>query len=387
MKQIIWLFSLTILSIVSCKQESHHTEKATFKVSNPVQKDTTINKEYVCQIHAYQHIELRALEKGYLQKVFVDEGERVKKGQLLFQIQPIIYEAEVNSAQSQMNSEESEVKSAAAEVEFAKVEFANVQALADKNIVSPNEAALAQAKLQKATAELERAKAGLAKSKAELQLAETHLSFTQIKAPFDGIVGKFEDVRLGSLLDEGELLTTLTDNSKMWVYFNVPEAEYLDYAMSNHKEEEKQVKLKLANQQLYSESGVIEVIESNFNNTTGNIAFRATFQNPNRLLRHGQTGKILWPKSLENIVMIPQKATYEVLEKKFVFLVDEDGKVASKEVKIAGELDHIYFVNDGIKPTEQFLLEGLRKVQNGDMIHFEQVPSKELWESLRLHAE
>ena len=361
------------MSLASCKHESHQTQKATFKVANPIQKDTIINKEYVSQIHAYQHIELRALEKGYLQKIFVDEGQSVKKGQLLFQIQPTVYQSEVKRA-------ESETQRAKSELAFANIEYANTKALADKNIVSPNETALAMAKLKKAEAELQR-------YQAELQIAETHLGFTQIKAPFDGIVGKFEEVRLGSLLDEGELLTTLTDNSKMWVYFYVPEAEYLDYAMSEHKEAEKQVKLKLANQQLYAESGIIEVIESNFNNTTGNIAFRATFQNPNRLLRHGQTGKILWPKSLENVLMIPQKATYEVLEKKFVFLVDVDGKITSKEVKIAGELDHIYFANEGIKLTEQFLLEGLRKVQNGDTIHFETVPSKELWESLHLHAE
>jgi membrane fusion protein (multidrug efflux system) len=373
MKQTFWLFSLAIMSLVSCKHESHHTEKATFKVANPIQKDTIINKEYISQIHAYQHIELRALEKGYLQKIFVDEGQSVKKGQLLFQIQPTIYQSEVKRA-------ESEAKSAIAEVDFAKIEYANTKALADKNIVSPNEAALAMAKLEKAEAELQR-------YQAELSLAKTHLGFTQIRAPFDGIVGKFEDVRLGSLLDEGELLTTLTDNSKMWVYFNVPEAEYLDYAMSSHTEDKKQVKLKLANQQLYAESGVIEVIESNFNNTTGNIAFRASFPNPNKLLRHGQTGKILWPRSLKNVVMMPQKATYEVLEKKYVFLVDANGKVTSKEVKIAGELDHIYFVSEGLKPNEPFLLEGLRKVQNGDMIHFENVPSKELWESLHLHAE
>lgn len=373
MKQIFWLFSLAILSLASCKHESHHTEKATFKVANPIQKDTTINKEYVCQIHAYQHIELRALEKGLLQKIFVDEGQSVKKGQLLFQIQPTVYQSEVKRA-------ESETERAKSEVDFAKIEYANTKALADRNIVSPNETALALAKLKKAEAELQR-------YQAELQLAQTHLGFTQIKAPFDGIMGKFEDVRLGSLLNEGELLTTLTDNSKMWVYFNVPEAEYLDYVMHERDPEQDHVHLQLANHQLFPEEGTIEVIESDFNNTTGNIAFRATFQNPNKLLRHGQTGKVLWPKTLENIVMIPQKSTYEVLEKKFVFLVNGNGKVTSKEVKIAGELDHIYFVKEGIKPSDKFLLEGLRKVQNGESIHFEILPNEELWESLELHAE
>jgi membrane fusion protein (multidrug efflux system) len=288
MRNISFLCSLVLAILTSCNHKKHQEHpKTTYKVTHSILKDTLINKEYVSQIHAYQHIELRALEKGYLQNIFVDEGQHVKKGQLLFQIQPNIYQAEAQRAQS--------------EVEFAEVEYQNIKALADKNIVSTSELALAKAKL--------------AKAKAELTLAQTHLKFTEIRAPFDGIVGKFEDVRLGSLLDEGELLTTLSDNSKMWVYFNVPEAEYLDYAMGE-KDPKEHVHLKLANHQFFSEEGIIETIESNFNNTTGNIAFRASFPNPNKLLRHGQTGKILWPRSLKNVVMMPQKATYEVLEKK-----------------------------------------------------------------------
>lgn len=352
--------ALITLMFLSCEtKKEKHEETTTLPVTNPIQKDTIINQEYVSQIHAFQHIELRALEKGYLQNIFVDEGQHVKKGQLLFQIQPTIYQAEAQRA--------------ASEVEFAKVEYDNAKALADKNIVSQNEAILAKAKLQKANA--------------ELQLAQTHLKFTEIRAPFDGIVGKFEDVRLGSLLDEGELLTTLSDNSKMWVYFNVPEAEYLDYAMRDKNPEKDHVHLKLANQKIFQEEGIIETIESDFNNTTGNIAFRATFNNPKGLLRHGQTGNILWPKELKNVTMIPQKATFEVLDKKFVFLVDEQGKINSQEVKIAGELDHIFLVSDGLKLNDLFLLEGLRKVQNGDHIEAEKVDSKSVIENLHLHAE
>lgn len=374
MKISYWFFSLAIVSLASCHSGSHHKmEEAVFKVASPVQKDTVINNEYVSQIHAYQNIELRALEKGYLQKIFVDEGQSVQKGQRLFQIQPTIYQSEVKSSQS-------EVQSAQAEVEFASVEYSNALALAEKDIISQNEVSLTNAKLHKAQAELER-------TKAELSLAQTHLGFTEIIAPFDGIVGKFEDVRLGSLLDEGELLTTLTDNSKMWVYFNVPESQYLDYAMLNHDGDEKQVYLKLANQKVYQEQGVIEVIESNFDNTTGNIAFRASFPNPKKLLRHGQTGNILWPEELENVIMIPQKSTFEVLDKKFVFVVNKDGKISSREIKIAGELDHLYFVSAGLKTDEQILLEGLRKVQNGDTVHYKKVPDNEVLESLHLQAE
>lgn len=195
------IFMLLCVGCHSEKHEKHDT--LTLTVTSPLQQDTVINKEYVSQIHSFQHIELRALERGYLQRVYVDEGQFMKKGQLLFQVMPMVYQAEVGKAK--------------AEVNFAEIEYQNTKNLADSNIVSQSELALAGAKLDKA--------------KAELNLANTHLGFTEIRAPFDGIVGRFQ-VRLGSLLDEGELLSTLSDNSKVWVYFNVPEAEYLDYTTS-----------------------------------------------------------------------------------------------------------------------------------------------------------
>lgn len=359
MKKIIFVCSCVMVFLASCNHKANKEHPtATFKVTQSIIKDTLINKEYVSQIHAYQHIELRSLEKGFLQKILVDEGQLVKKGQLLFQIQPNIYLAEVQKAQS--------------EVEFAQVEYQNTKALAEKNILSQSEVLLVKAKLSKA--------------KAELNTAQTHLGFTEIRAPFDGIVGKYEDVRLGSLLDEGELLTTLSDNSKMWVYFNVPEAEYLDYAMSEKKENE-HVHLKLANDKLFPLEGVIETIESDFNNKTGNIAFRATFKNPNGLLRHGQTGTVLWPKPHNNVMMIPQKATFEILEKKFVFVVDDQGFVKSREIKTAGEINHIYLISEGLKPTDNFLLEGIRKVKNGDKIQVESIAPEKVLSNLNLHAE
>ena len=359
MNKVFLIFLFSLFLIVSCKnKEQEEQSKEIFKITSPMQKDTTINKEYVCQIHAFEHIELRSLEKGYLQKILVDEGQYVKKGQLLFQIQPTIYQAEMQKAQS--------------EVEFAKVEYENAKALADKEIVSKNEVALAKAKLEKA--------------KAELTYAKTELSFTEVRAPFNGIVGKFKDVRLGSLLDEGALLTTLSDVSKMWVYFNVPEAEYLNYSMQKKKNKE-HVHLRLANNLLFPKDGVIETIESDFNNTTGNIAFRATFLNPSGLLRHGQTGTILWPRELKAVTLVPQKATFEVLDKKFVFLVDPKGKVKSKEIKIADELDHIYIVKSGLKLDDKFLLEGLRKVQSGESIKFIFINPQQVFANLSLYAE
>ena len=231
------------------------------------------------------------------------------------------------------------------------------------------------------------AKATLDKEKAELSLAQAHLSFTQIRAPFDGIMDHFY-MRLGSLIDEGALLTTLSDNSKMWVYFNVPESEYLDYITSDKKDVHPKVQLQMANNQLFDQSGIVETIEADFNNETGNIAFRATFLNPKRLLRHGETGTILMPVYLKNAILIPQKATFEILDKKFVYVVDDKHVLTAKQITVAQEMPHLYVVTSGISPTDKILLEGLGKVKNNEKINYEFESFDKIMSDLNnLHAE
>lgn len=361
MKQVlISIFSATILFTTSCgEHKEEKQEEIQFIATSPIEIDTTFNKDYVCQLQSVQHIEIRALEKGYLQNIYVNEGQFVKKGQIMFQIMPLIYQAETQKSE--------------AEVSFAKIEYQNTKQLADSNIVSKNELALAKAKLDKA--------------KAELSLAKAHLSFTEIRAPFSGIIDRF-NVRLGSLLDEGELLTTLADNSKMWGYFNVPEAEYLDYISLEKKTNNAIVMLEMANHKLFDQKGEVETIEADFNNETGNIAFRATFPNPKRILRHGETGKILMPIILKNAVIIPQRATFDVLDKKFVYVVDESNTLKAKQITVSQEMPHIYVVASGLNANDKILAEGLGKVKNNERIKFTFVPfQKELAELNNLHAE
>lgn len=359
MKRVYLLLGLCLAIMhTSCEPEKEHEKETNFMVTNPLRKDTVITKEYVCQIHSIQHIELRALEKGYLQEIYVDEGQTVKKGQLLFQIMPLFYNAEVQKAQAEAN--------------FAEIEYLNTKKLADDNIVSANELALAKAKFEKA--------------KAELSLAQVNLGFTEIRAPFDGIVGRFQ-VRLGSLLDEGELLTTLSDNSKIWVYFNVPEAEYLDFKMHSKKDSVLSVNLIMANNQMFDHKGVVETIEADFNNETGNIAFRATFVNDEQLLRHGETGNIQIETPIKNALIIPQKSTFEVMDKRYVFVIDKNNKVKSRIIKISAELPHIYIVESGLKESDKILLEGLRLVKENDKIKYKFKKPEYVISHLDLYAE
>lgn len=352
------MFAILFLTSCGSGHDEHGGEHSTFLVTSPLRKDTSATRNYVCQIKSIQHIELRALEKGYLQEIYVDEGQRVKKGQMMFQIMPMLYSAEVHKAE--------------AEAEFARIEYTNTKLLADSNIVSKNELALAKARYDKALAELE--------------LAKVHLGFTEIRAPFDGIMDRFH-VRLGSLLDEGELLTSLSDNSQMWVYFNVPEAEYLDYRMTTKKDSLIKVDLMMANNKKFDQPGYVETIEADFNNETGNIAFRANFPNPDGLLRHGETGNVQITTPLKNALLIPQKCTFEVLEQQYVFVLDKDNVIHSRPIKITAELPHLYAISSGLEEGDKILLEGLRKVKENDKIKVKFVKPEKALSELGLYAE
>src|SRR5690606_3342615 len=169
-------------------------------VTSPVVQDVETARQFVCQIRSRRHIELRALQRGYLQDVLVQEGQALKKGQLMFKILPVVYRAKLQADQ--------------AELESAEITLRNTKMLFEKNVVSDQELALATAERQRA--------------KARVELAQAELAFTEIRAPFDGIMDRLHEQE-GSLLEEGDMLTNVSDNSLMWVYFNVPEADYLEF--------------------------------------------------------------------------------------------------------------------------------------------------------------
>jgi membrane fusion protein (multidrug efflux system) len=360
MKRIVMLTGLcALLCYTSCKtKEEGKEEPAKLLVTSPIKMDTTVTQEYVCQIRSIRNIELKAQEKGYLQRVYVDEGQFVKAGQLLFKIMPTLYQAEMEKAD--------------AEAQAADIEVQNTQSLADRNVVSKNELALAIAKAKRA--------------KAELALAKAHLAFTDIRAPFDGIVDQLH-LKQGSLVEEGELLTSLSDNSQMWVYFNVSEPEYLNYQTSLKPKEKMKVELLMANKQVFKHPGYVETIEAEFNNETGNIAFRASFPNREGLLRHGETGSILMKEEMKNAIVIPQKATLEIMDKKYVYIVNKENVVKLTPITIAAEIPDLFIIKDGVNEGDKILLEGIRKVQDGNKISFEFEEPEKVMAHLKLESE
>ncbi|MES2266991.1 MAG: efflux RND transporter periplasmic adaptor subunit [Bacteroidota bacterium] len=339
-------------------KEEKTEEAATYAATSPLKIDTSYTKEYVSQIKSVRNIEVRAQEKGYLQKIYVDEGQFVKAGQPLFRIMPQAFEAELQKAEAETRS--------------AEIELQNTKTLADKNIVSKNEYLLGQAKLDQA--------------KAERALAKMHLAFTEIKAPFDGIIDRIP-LKLGSLIDEGALLTSLSDNKQMFAYFNVSEPEYLNYQNDVKDRGESHVSLLLANGQLFKYKGDVQTVESEFNSETGNIAFRAIFNNPDKLLRNGETGKVLMKVPFKNALVIPQKATYEVQDKTYVFVIDNNNVVKSTNIEISARMPDLYVVQSGLSVNDKILLDGVQKVRDNDKIKYKFQKPEEVISQLKLKAE
>jgi len=337
-------------------EEQAHHEGSRIIATKPKAMDITLTQPYVCQIHSRRHIEVCALENGYLEQILVREGQSVKKGDLMFKIVPTLYQARLDAE--------------VAEAQLAELEFNNTKRLADQNVVSQNEVKLLQAKLDKA--------------RAKVSLAKAELNFTNVIAPFDGIVDRLQE-QLGSLIKEGDVLTTLSDNSVMWVYFNVPEAAYLDYM--THRDQHERLELVLANGNKFSQSGKIGAIEAKFNNETGNIPFRADFPNPDGLLRHGQTGTVLISRTEKDAVIIPQRATFELLDKRYVWAVGEDDVVHQRLITVKHELEDIFVVGSGLDVKDKIVLEGVREVHDGENVHHEfQAPEVALKDQ-KFHAE
>jgi membrane fusion protein, multidrug efflux system len=204
-----------------------------------------------------------------------------------------------------------------------------------------------------------------------LNKAKLAAGFPNVIAPFDGIVGRLH-VQQGSLITEGDILTTLSDNRVIWVYFNVPVKEYLEYmaARKQHEKEDK-IELVLAKQDKFPQPGKIGAIEAHFNNENGNVAYRADFENPDGVLRRGQTGTILVHRKVHDAIVIPLRATYEIMNKRYVYVVDKDDVVHRREIVVQNGLDDIFVIKTGVGVGDRIVLEGIRQVRDGEKVEYE----------------
>jgi membrane fusion protein (multidrug efflux system) len=209
---------------------------------------------------------------------------------------------------------------------------------------------------------------------------------TNVRAPFDGIVGRLQE-QLGSLVKEGDILTTLSDNGVMWVYFNVPEKQYLEDRANLKEVRERRIELMLANRTKFPHPGQIGAIAADFDKENGNIAYRADFPNPDGLLRHGQSGTIAIHRKVHDAIVIPQRATFEMMDKRYVWVVGDDDKAHQTLITVEHELEDIFVINGGLKVGDRIVLEGIRQVRDGEKVGYEFRPPEEVMRKPRNHPE
>jgi len=349
----------------------HHEEaQQPIVLTSPSIMDVPTTQTYVCRLQSRRHIDIRALNEGYLEEIPVQEGQAVRAGDRLYELYPILYRTKLEAEK--------------AELRLAEINLQNTEKLAGRGFVSAPELARAVAERDKAKAKVDRATA--------------EAGFTSIAAPFDGIVGR-QLMQHGSLIEAGDTLTTLSDNAVMWAYFNVPEADYLRFqALRRASSSDSSrtldlsgatIQLRLANGQVFEKNASTTLtVESEFNRETGNIEFRADFPNPEGLLRHGQTGTLLINQRLSGALVIPQPATFEILDRRYVFVVDEKSVAHQREITVARELEDIFVIKSGLKAGEKFVLEGVRQVRDGKHLeHTETRSPKDAVKNLKFNAE
>lgn len=354
----IWI----LLTLKACgSSETTQEQQETFQVSVPIITDTTYSVDYVADIHAVQHVEIRSRIAAFIEQIHVDEGQMVKKNQPLFTLSSQEYRDEVFKTAAVL-------KSTIADLKAAEVDLRNTTNLVKSNVISETELEIAQAKVDALRAKVDEARAY--ESSAKLKL-----SFTEIRAPFDGIIDRIPKKK-GSLIAEGELLTFLSDVQEVMAYFNLSESDYLNFAKSRGSGEKQTVSLALVNGELHPYQGLVESADGKVDKNTGNIAFRARFKNHDGIIKHGASGKVIIEKKIEDAMLIPQKSTFEIQDKVFVYVVDEQGVARQTSINPLLRIPHFFVLEGGLKPTDKILYEGVQRVKDGDKIVAEEISDK-----------
>ncbi|MCI7274369.1 efflux RND transporter periplasmic adaptor subunit [bacterium] len=363
MKKIaLWMLSAALLTACGSKSSQMPEANKDFAVETVKTTEADLKTSYPATIKGMQDIEIRPKVAGYLTKLLVDEGATVRKGQPLFLIDSEQYQAAVNSAKAQ-------VRVCKANIATQKLTVENKQALFDQKIISSYD-------LQMAKNTLESYEAQLAAAQASLQSAQDNLRWCTVTSPSDGVVGMIP-YRVGSLVSasSAQPLTTVSNISQMYVYFSMTEKQLLGLTreqggLSAAISKMPAVSLVLSDGTEYSQSGVVSTVSGVIDSNTGSVQMRATFDNAGHVLRSGGTGSILIPIHQKDAILIPQKATYEIQNKKFVYVVGADNKVQSREIEVLVQNDgQNYVVSNGLKVGERIVIDGVNRLKNDMQIN------------------
>lgn len=365
MKNHFLIIAVSVLSLTSCKKEQQGQQMAAvnpFPVVKVANKSVKSFQEYPARIEGVINNSVRAKIQGYINELYVDEGQYVKKGQKLFKLETDVLTESANASK--------------ASLEAAKVEVNRLKPLVEKGIVSP--------------VQLETAMANLNQAQAAYDNVIANINYSVIRSPVDGIVGKLH-LREGSLVGPSDQtpLTVVSDTRQVYAYFSMSEAEYLSflqqYKGDNIKERLENlplVELVLANGNLYAEKGKIEAVTGQINPLTGTIQFRATFNNENGLLANGSSGTVLVPVEYDNVLVIPQASTFEQQGVSYVYKVKQDTAISSI-IKVKTNTQNLTIVEEGLNENDEIVAIGINKLRSGMPIKPQMINLDSLIQSIK----
>lgn len=359
---IITVFILLVLT--SCNSERKNPNASAdqildYKVLTLSTQTATLNSNYPATIEGEQNIEIRPKIDGFIEAIYVDEGAVVRQGQHLFKINAPQYEQEVRTGKAA-------IEIAQASVNSARMDVDKVRPLVEKGIISKYELESAEFNLQAKEAQLAQAKATLAN-------ANTNLGYTLITSPVNGVIGTLP-YKIGSLVNSNTPLplTTVSNIANIYAYFSINEKQLLEFSNNSGKSFQTElsslppVSLLLADGSLFSHKGKIDATSGAINTATGSIRVRATFPNPDNMVRSGSSGVVVIPLTIDSAIIIPQKVTYEIQGTKFVYVVGEDNTVSSRAIKVMDNNDgHFYVVTEGLTKGDKIVMEGLGTLRDG----------------------
>ena len=361
--KLLMLLALSVfLVVLSCgnsaeQKAAPQTAVPSFPVVKMQVKTVTGYQEYPTHIEGVVNSDVRAKASGYIQSVLVDEGQKVRKGQVLFKLETQSLSQDAGAAKARVN--------------VAQVEVNKLIPLVEKNIIS--------------AVQLETAKANLVQARANYSSVSATIGYATIKSPVDGYVGAI-NFREGALIspNDSSPLTTVSDISQVYAFFSFNEAQYIDhlqrYEGQNKAERIKNspdLSLVLANGKIYSETGRIQTSTGQINENTGTIKIRAAFNNPNEILTNGNSGKIRIPTEYKDAIVVPQSATFEQQKDILVFTVDPENNVKSSIIKVQGTVGNLYVVESGLKAGDKLITSGVGKLRNGMVISPQDTPFDE----------
>ena len=350
-----------VLMLISCGDDKSNQQQAQaqsqvmpYPVISITNKTVTGYNSYPTRIEGIVNSDVRAKVQGYIQKVLVDEGAKVRKGQPLFKLETQSLTQDANAAKASVNA--------------AQVEVDRLAPLVKKDIIGE--------------AQLETAKAKLEQAKSQYESISANIAYATVKSPVDGYVGSIR-LRQGTLVGPNDTtpLTNVSDTKQVYAYFSMNESDYLNFIQSTKGEtrQEKvdnfpEVSLVLTNGSTYEQKGKIQTVTGQVNRNTGTISFRAIFDNPNQLLTNGNSGTIKIPVTYQDVTVVPQNSTFEQQGKILAYRVADSNKVESTTLKTKAAIGNLYVVESGLKKGDKIVAKGAGKLRPGTKIQPQEVP-------------